>query len=271
MRTGTEELDRDIEAVLETARQRFGVKTVERIGASKLSVFEPSNWEHPRQRTTWVYTPGLTARAWWSREQCGRLIPMIEAFEASTNAIRSELEALRYKQGSTYEHLSLHPDSIKGWRSQFFIKDYLTNEELLSQVPTLAGLLERFDSKFVERFELFLSVLDAGGEIPAHFGGGNQRLTLHLPLWVPEGDIQLRVDGESRPWKMGQVTIFDDTFDHEAWNRSGEARGVLLFKAYHPELSVEEVEIFDLFRPLFVKVYRAFLKERGAGAARVEL
>ena len=62
------------------------------------------------------------------------------------------------------------------------------------------------------------------------------------------------------------MVIFDDTYDHEAWNRTSEPRAVILLKAYHPELTVEEVGVLEMFAPLSTQVYRTLLKAKGRGA-----
>jgi aspartyl/asparaginyl beta-hydroxylase (cupin superfamily) len=67
----------------------------------------------------------------------------------------------------------------------------------------------------------------------------NTRLICHLPLMVPEA-CALRVGNETREWKEGELLIFDDTIEHEAWNRSTRPRYVLLFDIWRPELSGEE-------------------------------
>lgn len=41
-------------------------------------------------------------------------------------------------------------------------------------------------------------------------------------------------DDETRPWRDGETLIFDDTVQHEAWNRSKEPRIVLLFDFVRP-------------------------------------
>ena len=38
--------------------------------------------------------------------------------------------------------------------------------------------------------------------------------------------------------------VFDDTFDHEAWNGSDERRIVLIFDVWNPQLSLPEREAF---------------------------
>ncbi len=38
-------------------------------------------------------------------------------------------------------------------------------------------------------------------------------------------------------WREGEPFAFDDSFEHEAWNRSSEDRVVLIFESHHPDLS----------------------------------
>jgi aspartyl/asparaginyl beta-hydroxylase (cupin superfamily) len=49
-----------------------------------------------------------------------------------------------------------------------------------------------------------------------------------------------RVGNETRPWREGEVVIFDDSIEHEAWNRSQQLRVVLLFDIWRPELTDKE-------------------------------
>lgn len=267
MRMGMPEIDRKIAEVGAAAAARYGAAAAARIAASTMPGFEPTTLEDERQRPTWIHTPGLTARPWWERAQCGRLIEMITAFEAATAQLRREIMGIDAGlMGVPYNHLSVDPALIRGWKNLFFFRDYQADQALLSRVPTLAALVERFGPEQLDRFELFLSVLEPGTHIPAHFGGANVKLTLHLPLWIPEGDCRLRVGAEARGWKDGEMMIFDDTFEHEAWNRTAQPRAVLLLKVYHPELTVEEVGVLEMFAPLNAQVYRGVLKEMGRGA-----
>lgn len=88
----------------------------------------------------------------------------------------------------------------------------------------------------------FFSALKPRTHIPPHFGATNTRLTVHLPLLVPE-DCALRVGGEVRTWTPGEVLVFDDTFEHEAWNRGRGLRVVLIFDVWNPLLSPLEREL----------------------------
>lgn len=85
------------------------------------------------------------------------------------------------------------------------------------------------------------SLLKPGTHIQPHHGLLNTRLICHLPLLAPS-DCALRVGAETRAWRTGEMLIFDDSVEHEAWNRSTETRVVLLFEVWRPEILPEERE-----------------------------
>ena len=58
---------------------------------------------------------------------------------------------------------------------------------------------------------------------------------------IPE-DCAIRVGNETHIWQQGKLMIFDDSFEHEAWNKSNENRIVFIFEIWHPELSKIEIE-----------------------------
>ena len=83
------------------------------------------------------------------------------------------------------------------------------------------------------------SILRPHTHIPPHHGMLNTRLICHLPLIVPDG-CRLRVGNHTRPVVAGEVLIFDDSIEHEAWNDSDEVRVILLFEIWRPELTPAE-------------------------------
>lgn len=94
---------------------------------------------------------------------------------------------------------------------------------------------------------VMFSVLKGGARIAPHTGMINTRLICHLPLIVPPG-CAFRVGNEVREWKVGELMIFDDTIEHEAWNDSDLDRVVLIFDIWRPELSEQErFELLALF------------------------
>jgi len=121
------------------------------------------------------------------------------------------------------------------------IKDGVTVAENAARCPvTIAALhdvpLCRIDNRTPS---VLISLLRPGVRIPPHHGFMNARLICHLPLVVPP-QCALRVGNETRAWHEGQVVIFDDSMEHEAWNLSQEPRAVLIFDVWRPELSEQE-------------------------------
>ncbi len=94
---------------------------------------------------------------------------------------------------------------------------------------------------------VLFSRLKPGAHIPPHTGMLNFRYICHLPIVVP-GNGELRVGAARRAWERGRLMAFDDTVEHEAWNRSGEDRIVLIFDVWKPELEeVEKTQLRTLF------------------------
>jgi len=73
------------------------------------------------------------------------------------------------------------------------------------------------------------SIFEPGKHLPPHRGPYNGVLRLHLGLIVPEPveNVGIRIGEEVRHWREGKVLIFDDAFEHEAWNDSDQTRVVL--------------------------------------------
>lgn len=69
-------------------------------------------------------------------------------------------------------------------------------------------------------------------------------LRCHLPLIIPNEELcAIRVGDEVRHWKEGELMIFDDSFEHEAWNKSDEDRIVLMFDIPNPLWGYSAYEI----------------------------
>ena len=49
-----------------------------------------------------------------------------------------------------------------------------------------------------------------------------------------------RVGGDTRKWHEGELLVFDDTVEHEAWNDSDRDRIILIFDVWRPEVTPDE-------------------------------
>merc|ERR1711934_909943 len=65
-----------------------------------------------------------------------------------------------------------------------------------------------------------------GGRLKTHFGNA-PRLTVHLALIVPAGEIRMSVGYETVRWEEGRVLAFDDTFIHQVIHNGDEPRYVM--------------------------------------------
>lgn len=117
---------------------------------------------------------------------------------------------------------------------------------MLDRFPETSKALRSFDLARIDNIpmEVFFSRLKSGAHIPPHHGLTNSRVTVHLPLIVPAG-CEIRVGTQLHQWQQGKIVAFDDSFEHEAWNRSDTDRVVLIFEAYHPDLSMLEREAIE--------------------------
>ena len=111
--------------------------------------------------------------------------------------------------------------------------------------PQTAALLERLpaaaDMAKAGVGKCTFSALGPGAHLKPHCGSSNARLTAHLPLVVPPGCCSIRVGGETRPYREGELLVFDDSYEHEVWNTSAtDVRIVLLIRFWHPDVPPSE-------------------------------
>ncbi|MCA1661562.1 MAG: aspartyl/asparaginyl beta-hydroxylase domain-containing protein [Novosphingobium sp.] len=197
-----------------------------------------------------VYFPFLPADEFFDR----RHFPWLSELEAGTAAIRGELELLltegdallrpyvRLDEG-TPENVWSALDGSLDWGSCFLWEYGEPNPAILKRCPETAALLERLPLQRLpgRAPNAFFSLLRPGKVIPPHTGVTNTRAIIHLALDVPPG-CGFRVGGETREWTEGRAFAFDDTIEHEAWNRSDRRRAVLIVDTWNPHLSERERE-----------------------------
>ena len=171
----------------------------------------------------------------------------VEALEENWLTIREELNSLYNNQTSVKpyienastgnQELDVLADSLD-WSSIHLIKSGEYYEELLDKCPTIKSVLEQLPLSVLSGNgpEAFLSVLQPGAEIKPHYGLSNIKLTVHLGLEIPK-NCAIRVGNETQEWQEGKVLVFDDSFEHEAWNHSEEERKVFILEVWHPDLS----------------------------------
>lgn len=78
------------------------------------------------------------------------------------------------------------------------------------------------------------SVFGPGTELSPHTGVTRAVLRVLLPLRIPDGDCGMTVAGQTIQLSEGRCVVFDDYFEHSAWNRTAENRIVLFLDIDRP-------------------------------------
>lgn len=105
--------------------------------------------------------------------------------------------------------------------------------EACALCPVTAALVEAIPGMVMAGF----SRLAPGAHILPHRGYEGWSpyvIRCHLGLATNEG-CALRVGAETRPWREGELLMFGDHEEHEAWNRGATERAVLLVDVRHPD------------------------------------
>ena len=108
--------------------------------------------------------------------------------------------------------------------------------------------------------DCIFSAMAGGAHLRPHCSVDNLRVRIHLGISVPDG-CSLRVGSETRAWEEGKCLVFEDSFEHEVWNRSESRRIVLIVDLWHPDLSDVEVRALTAgFRKSDIR--RLFMRDR---------
>ena len=237
---------------VEEARARHGGARLERFDAcfealvGKRRVYAP--------QPTFMLFPRLPAIEFLERDA----FAWLDAFDAAAGDIRAEaLAALSQAADDFVPYISKPAGSpvdqwqelnnSKRWSTFFLLKNGRRLEEHLARCPKTAALLASAPLCEIPGHAptAFFSVLAPRTVIPAHTGVTNTRFIVHLPLVVPPG-CRFRVGAETREWREGRAWVFDDTFEHEAWNDSGEPRVVLIFDVWNSFLTAAERDMVSV-------------------------
>ncbi|RJG11363.1 aspartyl/asparaginyl beta-hydroxylase domain-containing protein [Massilia cavernae] len=199
------------------------------------------------QSPRYFYFPGLPQIQFFETDA----FPWIGKLEAATAAIRAEALAVMSDPDAfepyvkhdpkrpmrNQEGLNNNPD----WSAFYLWKDGELVAENAARCPATMAALEGVPMPRVKGRSpsVLFSLLRPGAYIPPHTGVLNTRLICHLPLVVP-GGCSLRVGNDTRECVEGRAWVFDDSIEHEAWNRSSQPRVILLFDIWRPELTGDE-------------------------------
>lgn len=163
--------------------------------------------------------------------------PWVAEIEREWPLIRAELEKVLVRQADlpSFQDISTDVKTIStdtGWKT-FFLAGYgLTSEQNIRQCPETWRIVQKIPGLKTAMFSIF----EPGKHLPAHRGPYNGVLRLHLGLIVPEprDKLAIRVDKQICHWEEGKALVFDDAYNHEAWNHTDKTRVVLFVDFVKP-------------------------------------
>jgi beta-hydroxylase len=163
--------------------------------------------------------------------------PWISNLEAHWQTIRRELDrVLDYRQDlPNFQDISVDQASITdddGWKTFFFCAYGFRSDANCARCPETSALLLGIPGLTTA----FFSILSPGKRIGEHRGPWRGVLRYHLALQVPEpsGAAGISVGGQVAHWQEGHSLLFDDGYEHHAWNDTDGLRVVLFVDVIRP-------------------------------------
>ncbi|MGE3833039.1 MAG: aspartyl/asparaginyl beta-hydroxylase domain-containing protein [Parvibaculaceae bacterium] len=165
------------------------------------------------------------------------VFPWAKEIEKAAPLIRAELDKVLVRKSElpNFQDISADVKTIstdQGWKTYFLIAFGVKSDHAIAACPESWKAVQHIPGLKTAMFSIF----EPGKHLPAHRGPYNGVLRLHLGLIVPEprDKIAIRVKDEICHWEEGKVLIFDDSFEHEAWNHSDKTRVVLFVDFMKP-------------------------------------
>jgi aspartyl/asparaginyl beta-hydroxylase (cupin superfamily) len=192
----------------------------------------------PQRDNTRPQYPDLKSQPWYDPVN----FPLAMYLEENYEAIRTELLALG---PHAFQRASRRIKRFGDWDVLFFYERGYRHDENCSACPVMLRGIETYRTMRTVAGLIYMSRLRSGSHITAHRGPTNMRLRCHLGVKVPQGDCAIRVGDQVGKWQEGKCIIFDDYFEHEAWNYTEDDRIVLVIDMWHPELTTAEIALLD--------------------------
>jgi aspartyl/asparaginyl beta-hydroxylase (cupin superfamily) len=196
--------------------------------------------------------------------------PWAAGVEREWRAIRAELDHVLVRKADlpnvqeiTADAAALSRDA--GWKIFPLVAYGLRSQPNIDLCPQTWRIVQAIPGLTTVMF----SILEPGKRIPPHRGPYNGVLRLHLGLIVPQPRerLAIRVGPERRHWQEGEALIFDDAYEHEAWNETAGLR-VVLFVDFEKPLRFPARTLNRLL--LRLAVFTPFVREGGDNLRRWE-
>lgn len=222
--------------------------------AGECSALPANSLQHPK----YPCFPGLRNRPWHDP----RDYEAVRMLESNFEAIREEAINLRDDARIDYSSVLRGNSSPKTWTVYLLYHMGVRVEPVTGNCPRTLAITHALPRACLEYTwaDYIFSAMNAGAHLRPHCSIDNVRVRIHLGVVIP-GQCSLRVATETRAWEEGKCLVFEDSFEHEVWNRSGSRRIVFIADLWHPDLTDIEVRALTAaFRKSTVR--RIFMRER---------
>ena len=196
--------------------------------------------------------------------------PWAAGIERQWHLIRDELDRVLIRKADLPSMQEITTDAAvlsrdAGWKIFPLVAYGIRSQPNIDLCPQTWRILQAIPGLTTALF----SILEPGKRLPPHRGPYNGVLRLHLGLIVPEPRERtaIRVGPEQRHWQEGRALIFDDAYEHEAWNETGGVRVVLWVDFAKPLRFPANVLNRLLLR---LAVFTPFVREGGDNLRRWE-
>lgn len=169
-----------------------------------------------------------------------KINPGLRILDRNYDVIREELEAVlarkesvpRYHEISKREtYISDTVDPDRDWRVFMLLSTLGIPRKNQAKCPRTTALVRQVPGVI----QAFFSILDPGKSIPAHCGPWLGYLRYHIGLRVPANNPpSIRVKDQIHTWEEGRSVVFDDSWEHEVYNKSDGIRVVLIVDFLRP-------------------------------------
>jgi beta-hydroxylase len=165
------------------------------------------------------------------------LLPWTAELEAHWQEMRQELDGVLVHQDAlpNFQDISTDQATITDddrWKTFFLYGFGFRSDANCARCPRTAELIERVPGMTTA----FFSILSPGKHIGAHRGPYRGLLRYHLGLRVPgrARAAGISVGGQVAYWEEGGSLLFDDGYEHFAWNDTDGVRAVLFMDVERP-------------------------------------
>jgi aspartate beta-hydroxylase len=199
----------------------------------------------------------------------GRDFPNGAAFTDAWRTIREEALEISRRLHQVPRFHEIMPEQAdisandgRDWR-MYILKAYgVEHSRHMTECPELAALVRAYPEVLSASFS-FLGPLK---HIPSHRGPLRGIIRFYMMLSMPLAEdgtpaAVLKVDQVEHRLRDGEYLLWDDTFEHEAWNESETVRIVLSLDVRRPNMPTD----MQLVSAALIQLVRFGIKIRGIG------